>query len=97
MPLVPVEWWPTTGWVTGSIARLRGYKDAAVREARTTYCRTLARLLRRWYGRSPTVGWPAGWPVDLVVTVPSTQRPTGSSVDALVARVPALASRTAPC
>ena len=65
-------------------------------EARTTYGLTLARHLGAWmadpdgrlarrFGR---------W--NLVVTVPSTQRPSGSPVDALVARVPALACRHRP-
>ncbi len=96
MPLVPVE--VATDYRVGDALHraLRGYKDAGVGEARTTYGQGLARHLGAWmadpdgrlarrFGR---------W--NLVVTVPSTQRPSGSPVDALVARVPALARRHRP-
>lgn len=96
MPLVPVEVVTDYRVGDGLHRALRGYKDAAVDEARTTYCLALARHLATWmadpdgrlarrFGR---------W--NLVVTVPSTQRPSGSPVDALVARVPALACRHHP-
>ncbi len=96
MPLVPVE--VMTDYRVGDRLHraLRGYKDAAVGEVRISHCLALAGALGAWmadpdgrltkrFGR---------W--DLVVTVPSTQRPTGSPVDILVARVPALARRHRP-
>ena len=96
MPLVPVEVVADYRVGDGLHRALRGYKDAAVGEARTTYCLALARHLGAWMadpdGRlARRLG---RW--DLVATVPSTQRPTGSPVDALVARVPALACRHRP-
>jgi hypothetical protein len=96
MPLVPVE--VVSDYRVGDPLHraLRGYKDAAVGEVRTSYCRTLAGVLGTWMadpdGR--LVRRFGRW--NLVVTVPSTQRPTGSPVDALVARVPALADRHFP-
>jgi predicted amidophosphoribosyltransferase len=72
--------------------RLRGYKDAAVPEARQAHAAALARVIDPWMAanRGPLRRrFGAGW--DVVVTVPSSHRPGGAPADALVARVPSLA------
>ena len=74
--------------------RLRGYKDAPVAEARRACAVDLAGLVRRWMtaGRADLEArFGSTW--DLVATVPSSGRPVGVPVDALVAHVPDLARR----
>jgi adenine/guanine phosphoribosyltransferase-like PRPP-binding protein len=74
--------------------RLRGYKDAPVSEARDVLAGELAALVEAWLARDacsrrlrPGSGW------DVVATVPSSARPAGAPVDAVVSRVPDLARR----
>jgi len=71
--------------------RLRGYKDAPVPEARRMFSTALARLVEPWlvvnHDRLRR-RFGSGW--DVVVTVPSTHRPTGARVDAVVGLVPEL-------
>jgi adenine/guanine phosphoribosyltransferase-like PRPP-binding protein len=74
--------------------QLRGYKDAPVAEVRQACATDLARLVRRWMtanraGVEDRFG--SAW--DLVATVPSSARPVGVPVDAVVAWVPDLAAR----
>jgi predicted amidophosphoribosyltransferase len=92
LPLVPVV--AVVEYRTGDRLHrlLRGYKDAPVAEARTACADTLAGLVTAWWATNgPPFPRPAGPPFDLVATVPSSHRPVGAPVDALVARVPVLA------
>ena len=71
--------------------RLRDYKDADVAEARATYVGEARQPVRHLDGRqrdpiAPPVG--SGWSV--VASVPSSHRPAGAPVDAVIARVPPL-------
>jgi len=71
--------------------RLRGYKDAPVAEARQMYLGQLSRFVDQWMaahgsGLSRRLG--CAW--DVVTTVPSSRRPAGAPVDAIVARAPDL-------
>ena len=72
--------------------RLRGYKDAPVAEARDTYAAELAALLDPWMAANRARlhrRFGSSW--NVVATVPSSRRPVGAPVDALVSRVPDLA------
>lgn len=74
--------------------RLRGYKDAAVVEVRAAHTARLAAMLEAWLGTGAArrhLGPADEW--DLVVTVPSSSRPAGDSVAAVVEAVPILAGR----
>ncbi len=91
MPLVPIV--TMVEYCTGDRMhrRLRGYKDAPVSEARDQYRDQLAAMASRWvhsqgrlFGSRPGSAW------NTVVTVPSSHRPAGCPVDAIVARVPEL-------
>lgn len=89
MPLAPVT--AAIPYQVGDWAHrlLRGYKDAPLASTRASAAQRLAAIVRRWLvtdddrlrqrldGRG-----------DVVVTVPSSRRPMGSPVDALVALVP---------
>jgi len=73
--------------------RLRGYKDAPLAEVRHACADHLADLVATWLtANGPGLDRRFG-PWDLVVTVPSSARPGGTPVDALVAQVPDLARR----
>jgi adenine/guanine phosphoribosyltransferase-like PRPP-binding protein len=71
--------------------RLRGYKDAPVAEVRRDHAHRLAGLAEAWmaaHGRRLTQRFGADW--DVVATVPSSCRPSGPPVDAVVSRIPML-------
>lgn len=94
MPLVPVEALIDYRMGDRMHRRLRGYKDAPVADVRRAHARALAavvehRMAEARVGLEQRFG--SGW--DLVVTVPSSSRPAGTPVDALVALVPALAAQ----
>lgn len=74
---------------------LRGYKDALLAEARRVHVLRLQVMLRAWVAddrAAPRFG--RRW--DVVVTVPSSRRPTGAPVDAVAAGVPGVGGRLAP-
>jgi predicted amidophosphoribosyltransferase len=92
MPLVPLE--SVTGYRLGDVMhrRLRGYKDSPVAEARHGHEVELGAMVEAWMAANRARLWErfrGRW--DLVVTVPSSCRPSGSPADALVSRVPELA------
>ena len=67
---------------------LRGYKDAPVGEARRAHVEKLTGLIDDWmvrHRRRPSGRFGYGW--DVVATVPSSCRPRGAPVDALVSGV----------
>jgi glutamine phosphoribosylpyrophosphate amidotransferase len=91
MPLVPLV--TVTEYQTGDgmHRRLRGYKDAPVAEVRDECTEQLAQMLGGWQnvdaagtGRGIVSRW------DLVATVPSSRRPEGAPVAAVVDAVPRL-------
>jgi predicted amidophosphoribosyltransferase len=91
LPLVPVA--AMTRYQIGDVMhrRLRGYKDAEVAEARATYAGRLASLVDTWLATNGTRlrrRFGSGWSV--VASVPSSHRPAGAPVDAVIARVPRL-------
>jgi len=91
MPLVPAV--AMTDYRVGDEMhrRLRGYKDAPVAEARRHRTALLASLTARWSGADATRlrrRFGSAW--DVVATVPSSHRPAGAPVDAVVSRVPQL-------
>jgi adenine/guanine phosphoribosyltransferase-like PRPP-binding protein len=74
---------------------LRGYKDAPLAEARRVHVLRLQAMLGGWVATDlirPRFG--GRW--DSVVTVPSSRRPAGAPVDAVVAGVGGLGSRLVP-
>ena len=94
LPLVPVA--TVTDYRMGDAMhrRLRGYKDAPVAEARASYVRQLASLLDAWVADGSDRLADGRW--DVVATVPSSRRPAGAPVEAVVGAVAALASRHRP-
>ena len=77
--------------------RLRGYKDAPVAEVRRDHARRLACLAEAWmaaHGRRLAEHFGAEW--DVVATVPSSCRPSGPPVDAVVSRIPVLSRHLRP-
>jgi len=77
--------------------RLRGYKDAPWAEVRRDHARRLARRAEVWmaaHGRRLAERFGADW--DVVATVPSSCRPSGPPVDAVVSRMPALGRHLRP-
>lgn len=91
MPLAPVT--AVTPYRVGDRMHrlLRGYKDAPMAEARSICTSQLAGILRWWLSEhGDRLLARTGGPWDLVVGVPSSQRPM-APVDALVDAVPALA------
>jgi predicted amidophosphoribosyltransferase len=74
-------------------ARLRGYKDAPVREERRACLAAIVRAVERWFAcgavdlRTRCPAW------ELVVAVPSSHRSDGSPVGQIVEGVGALAAR----
>jgi adenine/guanine phosphoribosyltransferase-like PRPP-binding protein len=91
MPLAPVVALVDYRVGDGMHRRLRGYKDAPVGEARNALAQELAGLVRAWLVQPCGPSVPAGTGWDLVATVPSSARPAGAPVDAVVSRVPELA------
>ncbi len=93
MPLVPLVAVAESRIGDGLHRRLRGYKDAPVAEDRASCTRWLATMLEVWLlsGGTPSGTRPGQW--DVVATVPSSRRPSGSPVDAVVGAVAPLASR----
>jgi predicted amidophosphoribosyltransferase len=88
IPLVPIV--AVTNYRIGDEMhrRLRGYKDAPVAEARHACAAQLAATLDAWLAVSGSRlrrRFGPGW--DVVATVPSSHRPRGAPVDALVSRV----------
>jgi adenine/guanine phosphoribosyltransferase-like PRPP-binding protein len=74
---------------------LRGYKDAPLAEARRVHVLRLQAMLGAWVAGDRTAPrFGRRW--DAVVTVPSSRRPTGAPVDAVVCGVPGLVGRLAP-
>lgn len=94
MPLAPVT--AVTSYRLGDAMHrlLRGYKDASLSDVRSDYTAQLAHMVTRWMcqNRDHLLARTQG-PWDIVVGVPSSKRPAGSPVDALVDAVPLLA----PC
>lgn len=93
LPLVPVI--PMTTYRLGDHMHriLRRYKDAPVAATRQRCTDQCARLLAAFVDRNREgIGARSGGPWDTVVTVPSSTRPGEPPVDAVVARVPALAA-----
>lgn len=77
--------------------RLRGYKDAPVPGVRRAYAEELAAMAERWLGdHGDELVDRLGGPWDAVATVPSSCRPRGSPVDAVVGRIPSLEGRRLP-
>jgi predicted amidophosphoribosyltransferase len=92
MPLAPVT--AVTPYRVGDELHrlLRGYKDASLVDARSVYEAHLARMFRRWLGEhADRLLARTGGTWDLAVGVPSSHRPAGTPVDALIQAVPALA------
>jgi adenine/guanine phosphoribosyltransferase-like PRPP-binding protein len=90
MPLVPLT--AVTSFRAGDVMhrRLRGYKDAPVAEVRAACRQRLAAMLEGWLGRTGEPDAGAGrW--DTVVTVPSSSRPAGAPLGAVISAVPSLA------
>jgi adenine/guanine phosphoribosyltransferase-like PRPP-binding protein len=74
---------------------LRGYKDAPLAEARRVHVLRLQAMLGAWVADDLAAAhFGRRW--DVVVTVPSSRRPAGAPVDAVVAGVPGTAGRLAP-
>jgi predicted amidophosphoribosyltransferase len=93
MPLAPVEVLVNYRIGDRMHRRLRGYKDAPVADVRRAHTAALAASVERLVRDARAdleKRFGSSW--DLVVTVPSSTRPTGAPVDALVERVPALAA-----
>jgi len=91
MPLAPVTAVTPYRVGDGMHRLLRGYKDAPVAEVRSICTSQLAGILRRWLSEHvDRLLARTGGPWDLVVGVPSSQRPV-APVDALVDAVPLLA------
>jgi len=91
MPLVPVV--AMTDYRVGDEMhrRLRGYKDAPVTEVRRRCTALLAAQAAGWLGADAARlrrRFGSAW--DVVATVPSSRRPAGAPVDAVVSRVPQL-------
>ncbi len=94
MPLVPIV--PIADYRFGDPLhrRLRSYKDAPVAETRESCVRWLGAMAEAWLvavgtaGRARALG---DW--NLVATVPSSARPSGVPVDAVVRCLPSLACR----
>ncbi len=92
MPLAPVLAIAEYRTGDGLHRRLRGYKDAAVAEARHVYAAEVAGLVRSWLAADPTrltLRFGSRW--DVVATVPSTTRPGVAPTEVLVNQVPDLA------
>jgi hypothetical protein len=88
MPLVPVV--PMTTYRLGDDMHrlLRRYKDSPVPEARHRAVEQCVRLLTTFVdGNREDIQTRSGGSWDAVVTVPSTTRPEGSPVDAVVSEV----------
>jgi predicted amidophosphoribosyltransferase len=97
MPLVPLV--AVADYRMGDVMhrRLRGYKDAPVAEVRAACTDRLASMLETWLlgDRGGLYAAAVGeW--DTVTTVPSSSRPTGAPVEAIVGAVPSLARRHRP-
>ncbi|MHB1710427.1 MAG: phosphoribosyltransferase [Acidimicrobiales bacterium] len=92
MPLAPVT--AVTSYRLGDEMHrlLRGYKDASIADVRSDYTTRLAGMVAQWMGehRDHLLARTQG-PWDVVVGVPSSKRPAGAPVDALVEAVPELA------
>lgn len=97
MPLVPLVAAVEFRLGDAMHRRLRGYKDAPVAELRSACTVQLAALLDGWLTSGPPPARlpdPSDW--DLVVTVPSSCRPEGDPVAAVVEATPTLAARHRP-
>ncbi len=92
MPLVPTVAMTNYGIGDEMHRRLRRYKDAPVAEVRRIHTAQLAAVAESWmdaYGNRLRRQLASAW--DVVATVPSTHRPVGAPVDAVVSRVAQLA------
>ena len=97
MPLVPLV--AVAEFRSGDVLhrRLRGYKDAPVAEVRAACTARLAAMVGDWLTTGPAPAWlPTANEWDLVVTVPSSCRPEGDPVAAVVGAVAPLAGRHRP-
>lgn len=97
MPLVPLVAAVDYRVHDGIHRRLRSYKDAFVAEQRRVYRQDLAGLIGPWMASSgPGLRrrFGSGW--DVVTTVPSSRRPAGSPVDAVIDEVPQLRALRRP-
>jgi adenine/guanine phosphoribosyltransferase-like PRPP-binding protein len=88
LPLAPVVAMADYRIGDGLHRRLRGYKDAPRAEDRRRFAEELGGMAERWLSvhreglaRRFGVAW------DVVATVPSSHRPSGPAVDAVVGRV----------
>jgi glutamine phosphoribosylpyrophosphate amidotransferase len=91
MPLVPAVAMTECRVGDDLHRRLRGYKDAPVAEVRRQCAAQLASLVARWLGADAAYlrqRFGSTW--DVVATVPSSRRPAGAPVDAVVSLVPQL-------
>ncbi len=87
MPLVPVVAMAAYR-LGGELHRhLRGYKDATAVEARAAHVAVLAERIGPWMADQRGLRLRLGSTWDVVTTVPSTRRPTGRPVEAVVAAV----------
>ena len=97
LPLVPVVAMASCRVGDALHLCLRGYKDAPVDEVRRRHRDRLARSAERWladHGAEAAHRFGSSW--DVVVTVPSSRRPSGAPVDSVVSRVRPLADRSIP-
>ena len=96
MPLVPVVAVAEYRLGDDLHRRLRAYKDSPVAEDRAACTEQLAAMLGAWLvsGRTRPGTRLGRW--DVVATVPSSRRPAGAPVDAVVAAVAVLAARHRP-
>jgi len=91
MPLVPAVAMTECRVGDAMHRRLRGYKDAPVDEVRRRCAAQLGSLAARWLGADAARlrrRFGSAW--DAVATVPSSRRPAGAPVDAVVSLVPQL-------
>jgi predicted amidophosphoribosyltransferase len=91
LPLTPVA--AMTEYRLGDAlhGHLRGYKDAALPEARRVHTAHLVALLRSWMAADLTRltrRFGSGW--DVVATVPSSRRPGTAPMDTVVTALPEL-------
>jgi hypothetical protein len=96
MPLVPVAATATYRLGDELHRHLRGYKDATVAEARAAHVAVLADRIGPWLVDRKRLCLRFGSTWDVVTTVPSTRRPIGDPVGAVIAAVGGLDRLHAP-
>ncbi|MGD0312878.1 MAG: hypothetical protein ABSC90_10480 [Acidimicrobiales bacterium] len=96
MPLVPVVATSTYRLGDELHRHLRGYKDAAAAEARAAHVAVLADRIGPWLADQGRLCPQLGSTWDVLTTVPSTRRPSGDPVGAVIAAVAGLDRLRAP-